>query len=209
MKYLFVVFFAGGLLWSACGTPGKPPSDTAPDADSLARKDSMSNVYFPVADYLMTEILHVDSIPVAIVRYVIQNGRTDSAFISPAEFNTLAKGFLLPEFRDGSFQKNYQESSFLDKATRTASFTYSTSDRTLALQRVDVVTASGAARDGSDQVKSIYLEKSFASGDTVVQQKMYWRAGRNFNIITRTNIHGKPPIDRQVKVVWDTGEDDQ
>ena len=209
MKQFFVVFLAGGwLLWSACGSPVNPPN-TAPDADSLARKDSMSNAFFPVGDYLMTEILHVDSLPVAIVRYTTQKGRTDSAFISPAEFNNLAKQFLVTEFRDGSFQKKYRESSFMDKTTQSVTFTYSTPDRDLPLQRVDVLAAPGPAHNGTNQVKSIYLEKTFTSGDTLVLQKMFWKADRNFQIITRTNVHGKPLADKQVKVVWDNGEGEE
>ena len=196
------------MLWSACGSPVKPPN-AAPDADSLARKDSMSNAFFPVGDYLMTEILHVDSLPVAIVRYTTQKGRTDSAFISPAEFNTLAKEFLVTEFRDGSFEKNYQESSFMDKTTRQSTFTYSTVNRDLPLQRVDVLVAPGAARNGSNEVKSIYLEKTFISGDTATLKKMFWKAGRNFQIITLINVHGKPPVDKQMKVVWDIGEEEE
>ena len=47
------------------------------------------------------------------------------------------------------------------------------------------------------------------TGDTLVLQKMYWKAGRNFQIITRTNVHGKPFADKQVKVVWDNGEDEE
>jgi hypothetical protein len=209
MKQFFVVFLAGGwLLWSACGSPVKPPK-TAPDADSLARKDSMSNAFFPVGDYLMTEILRVDSLPVAILRYTIQKGRKDSAFISPAEFNTLAKEFVVTEFRDGSFEKNYQESSFMDKTTRQSTFTYSTVNRDLPLQRVDVLVAPGAARNGSNEVKSIYLEKAFISGDTATLKKMFWKAGRNFQIITRVNIHGKTSFEQQLKVVWDSGEEEE
>jgi len=209
MKYFFVVALAGGLLWSSCGSPVKPPSGDASGADSLARKDSMSNVFFPVGDYIMTEILRVDSLPIAIVRYTTQNGRTDSAFISPAEFNNLAKQFLVTEFRDGSFQKKYRESSFMDKTTQSVTFTYSTPDMDLPLQRVDVLAAPGPSHNGTNQVKSIYLEKTFTSGDTLVLQKMFWKADRNFQIITRTNVHGKPLADKQVKVVWDNGEGEE
>jgi hypothetical protein len=207
MKHFLIVVLAGGsLLWSACGNPVKSSSNTTADADSVARKDSMSNAFFPVGDYLRTEILQVDSTPVAITRYTVQQDKKDSAFISPAEFNKLAAAFLLPEFGDSIFEKKYQESSFIDKVTRSSTFMYSTTDRSLPLQRVDVVTVPG---NTSNRVKSIYLEKSSISGDTVVMQKMFWKAGRNFQIITQTNVHGKPAANRQLKVVWDAGEDEE
>jgi hypothetical protein len=194
------------LLVSACGNPAKSPHSNNSEADSLAGKDSMANAFFPVGDYLRTEILHVDSLPVAITRFTVEEGRKDSAFISPPEFNKLAATFLLPEFGNGSFEKNYQESSFVDKTTRGATFTYSSADRTLPLKRVDVVTAPGRT---SNQVRSIYLEKSFTAGDTAILQKMFWKAGRNFQIITQTTLHGKPLADKQLRVVWDTEEEEE
>lgn len=157
----------------------------------------------------MTEILRVDSLPIAITRYTIQNGHTDSAFISPAEFNNLAKQFLVTEFRDGSFEKKYQESSFMDKTTQSVTFTYSTPDRDQALQRVDVLAAPGPSHNGANQVRSIYLEKIFTSGDTLTLRKMFWKANQHFQIITRTTVHGKPLADKQVKVVWDNGEGEE
>lgn len=204
MKHLVVLFLAGSLFcWSACQNH-RAGAATGTDTDSLAARDSASNVFFPVADYLETEILYVDSTPLAVKRYIIQNDRTDSGYIQPVEFNRFAREFLLPEFKDGSFQKNYQETSFIDKSTQSATFTYSTADKTLPLQRVDVITVPGAR---ASQVKSIYLEKIFRTGDTVVVQKMYWRAGRNFQILTQTNVHGKPPVEKQVRVVWNNDEE--
>ena len=204
MKHLVVLFLAGGLFcWSACQNH-RAGAATGTDTNSLAAKDSASNVFFPVADYLETEILYVDSTPLAVKRYTIQNNRTDSGYIQPAEFNRFAREFLLPEFKDGSFQKNYQETSFMDKSTQSATFTYSTADKTLPLQRVDVITVPGVR---ASQVKSIYLEKIFRTGDTVVIQKMYWRAGRNFQILTQTKVHGKPPVEKQVRVIWNNDEE--
>jgi hypothetical protein len=205
MKHFVVFFLAGSLLlWSACKNHLQP-AGAATQGDSLSAKDSGSNVFFPVGDYLETEILYVDSTPLAVKKYTIQKDRIDSGYIQPAEFNMLAREFLLPEFKDGSFQKNYQETSFMDKSTQSATFTYSTTDKTLPLQRVDVITIPGVR---ANQVKSIYLEKIFRAGDSVVLQKMYWRAGRNFQILTQTNIHGNSPVEKQVKVVWNNDEEE-
>jgi hypothetical protein len=203
MKHLVVFFLAGSLLLaSAC--KNHPQSTTDTPTDSLAAKDSTANVFFPVADYLETEILYVDSTPLAVKKYTIQDDHKDSGYIQPAEFNMIAKAFLLPEFRNGSFQKNYQETSFIDKSSQTATFTYSTTDKTLPLQRVDVITVPN---NGSSRVKSVYLQKHFRTGDTVVVQKMYWRAGRSFQILTETNVSGRPSVEKQVQVVWNDDEE--
>ena len=152
--------------------------------------------------------MRVDSFPIATMKYTIRNGRTDSGYIQLTEFNELALQFLLPEFKDGSFEKKYTENSFADRATQSVTFTYSPTDQDqpLPLQRVDVVTASGTQ---GNLVKSIYMEKTRAAGDSAILQKMYWQAGRSFQIISLIRVKGQPPVQQQVRVVWNTAPDNE
>jgi hypothetical protein len=203
MKYLAVVCVAGALLSGACVShqPAVPVQDSIPGTDTTQK-----NSFFPVADYLQTEILNVDSTPVALVRYRTSNNHTDSAFISPPEFNSLALQFLPPEIRDGGLEKNFTESSFADKTTGSITFSYTPIDRNNPLQRVDVQTVQGR---NAQEVKSIYMEIHHAAGDSLVLQKMLWTSKRNFQIVALTQLKGGGQLERQVKVVWDKGEEDE
>ncbi len=203
MKYLAVLCLAGTLLSGACVNhqPAIASQDSIPGTDSTAK-----NSFFPVADYLQTEILNVDSTPVALVRYRVSNNQTDSAFISPPEFNTLALQFLPPEIRDGGLEKNFTESSFADKTTGSITFSYTPIDKNNPLLRVDVQTVPG---HHAQEVKSIYMEIHRAAGDSVVLQKMLWTSKRNFQIVALTQLKGGGQQERQVKVVWDKGEGDE
>ncbi len=145
--------------------------------------------------------MRVDSFPIATMKYIIRNGRTDSGYIQLTEFNELALQFLLPEFKDGSFEKNYTENSFADGAAQSVTFTYSPTDQPLPLQRVDVVTGAGTQ---GNLVQSIYMEKTRVAGDTAILQKMYWQAGRNFQIISMIRVKGQRPVQQQIRVVWGT-----
>lgn len=159
-----------------------------------------------MAEVLESEILYVDSMPLALHKFVTQAGHTDSSFIRVPEFNALALQFLCPEFHDGSFERDFTESSFIDRDTRAVTFTYSTPNRSLSLQRVDVIAIpQGAAH----RMKSVYLEMNRVSGDSVILQKMYWRAARNFEVVSLIRIKGKPPVEQQLKVVWDTDQDNE
>jgi hypothetical protein len=203
-NFVFVCIAGGWLCCSACANHRQSPA--LHQQDSLSSQDSAKNAFFPIADYLETEIMRVDSIPRAMMKYTTRGGKTDSGYIRLSEFNTLALQFLLPEFKDGSFEKNYTESSFMDKTTQSVTFTYSTADKDLPLQRVDV----RANPTGTDnQVRSVYLEKSRVSGDSVILQKMYWQGGRNFQVVSLIRIKGRPPIQQLLKVVWDTDEDNE
>src|SRR5687768_13703775 len=81
--------------------------------------------YFPVQDYIKSEIRQVDSMPVGIMKYTIQNGSVDSGYIKPDEFRQLAQQFLSPVLEKGSFEKGFSENSFFDNTTQYSSFTYS------------------------------------------------------------------------------------
>jgi hypothetical protein len=201
MKYFVLLYLTGAIFLTACRNH-QQPADTSKQ-DSLSPTDSGRNAYLPVAAYLETEILHVDSVPLALRRYRTFNDSTDSAFIQVPEFNQLALQFLPPELHDGSFEKNFTESSFADQSTQSIMFTYSTKVSGQSLRRVDVQTVLG---NGAQKIKSIYLEKQRASGDSLILEKMYWRTGRNFQIVTRTTLKGKPPVEQQLRVVWDDTE---
>jgi len=174
-------------------------ADSARPAHEQA--DSLQKNYFPVADYLQSEINYVDSTPLAIVEYNIQGNRTDSAFIRADMFNRLAREFILPELAPENLQKNYSESAFQDETTGYLTFTYSPRDKGMSLRRIDVMTVPGTS---SNKVKSIYLENTAMTGDTPTLKKMFWQARKSFQVITTLEPPGKTPVVRQLKVVWDT-----
>lgn len=173
------------------------------DKKENTQKQEGKKDFFPIADYIKSEINYVDSIPLGIVKYSIQNGKTDSIFIKTDEFNQLAQEFLPAELKDSIFEKNFTETSFLDQTTQLLTFTYSTKNTTIQLQRVDVLATPS---NGFDKVKSIYMEKNFIRKDTSITMKMYWRAKKSFQIISILQPTNQQSVTKQVKVVWDNFE---
>jgi hypothetical protein len=201
-KFVLACITVGWLLCGACAHHPQQPSPQL--TDTLSQPDAAGHSYFPVAEILESEIRQIDSTPVAIRKLVIGNGRTDSGFIKPAEFNALAMQFVVPEFGNGRFQKDFTETSFIDNATQAATFTYSTTNRDLSLFRVDVIAIPQGA---VHQVKSIYLERSRTSGDSTILDKMYWQAGKQFKILSLIHVKGRAPVQQQLIVSWATGDD--
>ena len=148
----------------------------------------------------------MDSALLAKKKFTIRNGHTDSVFLELPEFNQLAMQFVPRELADGSFEKNFTETSFEDKATRSITFTYSPINANTELQRVDVLTVPGTR---SMEVKSVYLEKLRKSGDSVILQKMFWRAQRNFSIATLVHVKGIQAGEDQIRVVWDDSPEEE
>ncbi|MDP4148521.1 MAG: hypothetical protein Q8927_01620 [Bacteroidota bacterium] len=199
------VLCIGALLLLAASCRNKNPSAADAGAPSVGTAspdvtDSVQKSYFPVADYLRNEIRTVDSTPIAILKYTTRNNRTDSAFISAPVFDLLAQEFLAPELDSPAFEKRFSETSFADRTTNSVTFTYSSLKNEQPVQRVDILLDPEA----NNRLKSIYMEKSFSAGDTLVTKKMLWKAGRNFLIITTQQLPGQAALVRQLKVVWDS-----
>lgn len=159
--------------------------------------------FFPVADYIRSEISYVDSLPLRIVKYQIRDGRTDSTYIQAAEFDQLAAAFLPPELDSLVFKREFSENSFLDQTTKSLTFTYSHKNNKPGLQRVDVLATPDP---GFDKVKSIYMEELITKNDTSIIKKMYWKSRKNFQILTIIQPTNQTAINNQLKVVWDNFE---
>jgi hypothetical protein len=198
MKFSIAHCLASVAMLSACSNH----SHSITQRDSLVEvhSDTVKNSFFPVADFLEAEIRSVDSLPLAKKKFTSRNGRTDSVFLEVPEFNQLALQFVPRELADSSFEKNFTETAFEDKATRSITFTYSPTNPNTELQRVDVLTVPGMR---AQQVKSVYLERLRKSGDSVILQKMFWQAQRNFTIATLIRVKGVQSSEDQVRVVWD------
>jgi hypothetical protein len=191
------------LLIGACRQPAAPspiPPAAATDSTGSAQKN-----FFPVADVLREEIRYVDSMPLAILKTTLHDNHTDSSFIRPDEFHRIAGEFLLPDLEEQAFAKKFTENSFMDRATGYLTFTYSALDKDLPLQRVDVVAIPNPSKTGATDIKSIFLQTSASSGDTLVVKRMLWTAKKNLLIITSLQPRDKPAVVRQLRLVWDSG----
>ena len=179
-------------------------NDTGNQSMPIKTLDSSEKVkaYFPVQDYIKSEMGQVDSLPVGIMKYTIQNGSIDSGYIKSEEFHQLAQEFLSPILERESFEKEFSENSFFDNTTQYSSFLYSANNKNTPIQRVDVLAKPEDVV--YNKVKSIYMEKRYEKGDSSVIQKLYWKAGRNFQINTEIRTAKPEVISKQVKVVWNS-----
>jgi hypothetical protein len=182
----------------ACHSNQSETTDTAVTKTDTAKKN-----YLPVAYYLRAEIAAVDSFPLRIMKYQVNNGKTDSGIITTAIFDQLAKEFLVPDLDSARFEYKFEENSFVDRSTDLVSFTYSTKDTGNGLKRVDVLLSPGS---GYDKLNSIYMESISRDKDSSLISKMSWKAGRNFSILHIRQANKGPETTNQTIVIWDSRE---
>jgi hypothetical protein len=193
MKIFYGLFF---FLYFACNTSDKNQLEATNNTDSAKKEKS----YFPVIDFIKSEIKIVDSLPVGIMKYRTSNNIIDSGYIQLEEFHQLAKEFLPADLEKGHFESNFSETSFFDNTTQYASFLYSGTKQELQVTRVDVLTK--AEDVVYNKVQSIYIEKRINKTDTSIIKKLYWKTGQNFQINTEMRTPEQKTITEQIKVVW-------
>jgi len=200
MKHITVFLFVT-LLAVACKNHQQPATGNIPKTDTVTTQ------YFPVADFLQSEIRNIDTSALAILRCETIRQHIDTSFLTPNEFNRAAAAFLTKELTPDSLEKNFEENSFADKTTGYLTFNYSARDKSQPLQRIDILVTQGGNEVG--KVKSIYMERADHDADTLVIKKMYWVAGHSFQVISSHQPKGSHTAEsRQVKVVWNNEETD-
>jgi hypothetical protein len=192
MKKQFVVAFLFSIVLSAC--------NNHPKNNNEEEKITVKKNFFRVNDFIKSEIGYVDSLPLAIIKYNIDNNKTDSVFIKPPAFNIIAQAFISDALISPSFEENFTENSFMDEATQSVTFTYSAKKNIGELRHVDVLVKP---TPGLNKVKSIYMEKIINKNDTLIIKKMIWKARRNLTIITSIQPLGQKAVINQTKIVWD------
>jgi len=185
------------LLAIGCNNPSIQPSPEL-NTDST----QIVKAYFPVLDFIKSEIKYVDSLPVGILKYTSENGITDSVYIKLEEFHQLAQEFLPVALNKETFEKEFSETSLFDNTTQYSSFLYTTVNKNLLVNRIDVLVKPEDVV--YNKVKSIYMEKVIEKPDTSFIKKLYWKAGHNFQINTEIRTVSPEAVNRQVKVVWNS-----
>jgi hypothetical protein len=210
MKY-FLFILAMASLVPACKNhpaPGNTSATTdntttASAADSSSRHDTatVSQPFFPVASYIGGQVHFVDSLQLPVTKSVTVNHKTALTSLSDAEFHKLALQFRQPDISDLSIKKYYRESSYEDQSIGSVIINYTCTNAALELQKIDLIIHPDPI--AGDKIKTIYMEKQRQAGDTIIRQKLYWRADHNFQIITEKQVHSTTLPVEQVKVVWD------
>ncbi len=177
--------------------------DSSGSTATLPEDANNPKQFFPVLDYLRGEVKMVDSFATAIRQYVTVNGKTDSGFISPAQFREVMEEYLSADLSKENFEKYYSESSFFDQGTQTSTFTYSTKNDELEFHRIDVLVQG---TESYDKVSSIYLEKFAANDDSSVVKKILLRNGISVMINSEVTKGNAPPVVKQEKFVWNDFE---
>ncbi|MBG9376166.1 hypothetical protein I5907_07965 [Panacibacter sp. DH6] len=142
------------------------------------------------------QLLKADSANEIKYYHTIAANTTDSSVIDSVQLNQLAKPFLVDDINDTAIKKYYRESIFHDATTASNTFTYTSVNKALPIQSLDVLLDTL-----SDNIKHVFITKTFRKGDTSINEKLTWKTDLHFTIYRTTQITGKETTE-QFNISW-------
>ena len=198
MKYTATALLAISLLLGACkNNSSEKAADNPITKESIPKEQS----FFPVPDYIGGQIRIIDSLQLPISKSVTVNNKTKLSAATDKELAELAQNFRQPDISNPAIKKFYTETSIADQSTPSVTLIFTTSDTTLPIQKINVYVKPDPVEN--DKVTGIYMEKIFSRNDTSFNQKLYWKTGKNMQVITEKKVKGKALPVEQIKISWD------
>ena len=180
----------GLLLFCSC----KPKGNNV-TANKTSKEDTTH--FFPVVQYLQSQIADVDGTPYFIYKIDAVNGRKDSIAINTPVFKELAAKFLQPDINDKALKKHYRESIFDDQTTKSFTISYTTDNKELEIQNIDVLLQ----QDGRT-VKRVFIRKFFNYPDSSAIEQLSWKPGERFQINRLVQKPGNKESSSETDVIW-------
>lgn len=169
-----------------------------PSTKDVVKDTIKSEPYYPIIDYIISQVQYIDSTPFAIEKQIFINGkRTDSTLIDRTAFKTLAEEFERPNLNLNNIKPLYTENIYNDLSMNAITFTYDTKDPNQELQQTTVLL-----NPSTKKVKHIIFKKIRVTGDTIVTINGLWKNNMNFQLNYTYQPKGKTIVEKQIKVIW-------
>ena len=168
---------------------------------SPEQKDNADGEFYPIGSFIRSQLMYIDSMPLAVIKYTTLDNITDTAILEKSDFKTIAAAFMTPDIGSPELMPQYKETSFIDATLGTVTLTYSAMHIDSGIKKADILLDQE-----STSVKNIYIEKILPGTDSSVTKKMLWTANRNCQITTLIRKKGQPEKIIRERYVWDDRE---
>ena len=178
MKQLLRLFLLLLVIISACKT--KKAEQAAP-AEPTNNYDT--STFYDIKGFFESELKDVNTTPYFIYSKVtFDNHKKDSTPIKTKDFIKLAQPFLEKDITKKEIKHFYKEDVFRDLSTKCITFSYSTKNKELEIQNIDVLL-----NEETMSVKFVFIRTNQTIGDSNIITQMSWKTGKNF-LINKTVI---------------------
>ncbi len=148
------------------------------------------------------QVNHLDTSLYQIMKYEMQDGKTDTAYLKREEVREWAASFLsLPDISKNNYSENYTEERLLDAEQNSLSITSTAKNEKMEIQKQIIIVPLDDMATGT--VHSIYIDRLVQVKDSSIEQKLFWQIDKYFQIGNIIQVGSHPEKMKMLKVTWE------
>lgn len=144
----------------------------------------------------------IDSSFAEFIKYEKINDKTDTTYLRRDEVKKFAEPFLQqPDISGNDFNGKYKEERLIDEQQNNLSITSTLKEgeQSPVQKQIIIVDLSDISQGN---VQSIYIDANKLSGDSTIEQKLFWELDKLFTIHTTVQKENQPEKTHYLKVTW-------
>lgn len=160
--------------------------------------------FISVLSLIKKQVAHVDTSLYAIMKVVYKDSlHSDTTYIPREQFAEIAKEFLdIPDLADKKVAARYKEDPVThDEMLNRVIITYlPLNPEKEEVKRQEILATPIPGEDA--KVNNIIIIREINNRDSFVQKKMLWQMDKSFQVVTTSQLPGKPEIIITTRVSW-------
>lgn len=149
------------------------------------------------------QLNHLDTSLYQLTKIETNGHITDTSYLKREQITKLAAPFLsLPEIANGTYQDKYDEERLIDAQQQTLSITSTPKPENENAEIQKQILVIDMADMSNGKVQSIYIDRFLSSGDSSIQQKLFWEIDRYFSITDIIQKDNQPDKTHRTTVAW-------
>ena len=166
------------------------------------KKETKQEPQISALSIIKGQINKLDTSLYAFTMYDKTDLRSDTTYLKREEVRKHAEPFLsLPDITDKKNYEKYTEEKLIDAQTDLLSIisTLKEEESSEVLKQIMVIDVTDVS---SAKVKSIYIDRSITSNDSIIEQKLFWQIDRYFTINSAIIKENQPDKTHFKRVAW-------
>jgi hypothetical protein len=149
------------------------------------------------------QLKQLDTSLFAFTKYETVNNKIDTTYLKREEAVKFAEPFLsLPEIVNSSYTDKYNEEKLIDAQQQTLNITATPTaknDNAEIQKQILIIDLTDAS---SARVQSIFIDRYINSGDSTIEQKLFWEIDKSFSISSIIEKENQPDKTHFIKIAW-------
>jgi hypothetical protein len=168
-----------------------------------AKKETKEEAPISALSIIKGQLNHLDTSLYQLTKIETNGNMTDTSNLKREEIRKLAGPFIsLPEIANDKYRDKYDEERLIDAQQQTLNITFTPKPEIENAEIQKQILVIDLTDISNGKVQSIYIDRFLSSGDSTIQQKLFWEIDRYFSITDIIQKDNQPEKTHRTTVAW-------